>query len=956
MATITTDLICNLNQPVAATFLHGNLFSQDNAGNTINVHVMDNGEPATIGGTVSANVIRADGNTVAVSGAIDGNKAYVILPQACYAVPGRVEIIIKLTQSTTITTIAAIVANVYRSTTDTVVDPGTIIPSIQTLIEEIEDAVDSIPVDYSGLLATIAADYSSSKTYPVVGMYAWQGGVLKRNIVPITTAETYTAAHWTNAVLGDDVSALKSAIDDAEGQIHSGIVEVAKGNLVPNEYIKDDGSVGTYNGWSRTTYIDVSQTSEIDIVSSGDSSGTYNAYYNGEKATLGIFRFSEGLSHKVLPEGTKYIRMSAPTAVMESVELSYTLPIFKNANELNGTTEQLIHTVKQNGIEYTIETGGYINGTNGNIVASENFSYTSYIDVSIATKIRYTRTTHTISNPSVGIAFYDESKAFVSGIIGVGDCLAQSMSAITDVPVPNNAKYVRLSVLNSESSGFSVKLCNALTDLQDEMAVAEGKFVYHPSVAQSKKYIADDGTLTTSTIQCITNPMPVKYGRMYRITMTNADSYNMRINGLNGNATYLYDSSTYIKKIYATFSPASNATSVFEFIVNDKRIKNVVISIRLQTTNVSFEDIGAYNDDGLNLHEMPSIVNIIGEVKRARQFTDIEWTPIQNLPRFDQITNDAYVSNGRMADQYTAGKTYKGFPYSSGNMTEMAKYGYTYGHIGYDAPISAFMTCLCNTDSFLYTKSPGTETNVQATAYGATCDVLACYAMGLSTWVGSDSFVTLVNNGTVVKITDVDTMNGALIEIGDLIWLRAVHIAVITDIVRDASGNIEYIEVSEATTKSVQNTNIVGGSEGGLCRRFAWNVTEFKKRFEGYAVYRYPAIYTKGYSQNPYVQVGAEVAPINLYNNMPIIPFMGEGFVYKVGKIQNNTLLSQDNTYAKIAVYKDDVLFGTYDYAETLHVPFTDAGTYRAFLYNSSDGTVANITKRSLACNWKVIS
>lgn len=214
MATITTDLICNLNQPVEATFLHGNLFSQDNAGNTINVYVLDNGAPATIGGTVSANVIRADGNTVAVSGAIDGNKAYVILPQACYAVPGRVEIIIKLTQNTTITTIAAIVANVYRSTTDTVVDPGTIIPSISSLIAQIEAAVDSIPVDYSGLLATIAADYSSSKTYPVVGMYAWQGGVLKRNIVPITTAETYTAAHWTNAVLGDDLSALKSAFDD----------------------------------------------------------------------------------------------------------------------------------------------------------------------------------------------------------------------------------------------------------------------------------------------------------------------------------------------------------------------------------------------------------------------------------------------------------------------------------------------------------------------------------------------------------------------------------------------------------------------------------------------------------------------------------------------------------------------------------------------------------------------
>lgn len=242
MATITTDLICNLNQPVAATFLHGNLFSQDNAGNTINVYVMDNGEPATIGGTVSANVIRADGNTVAVSGSLSGNQCSVVLPQACYAVPGRVEIIIKLTQSTTITTIAAIVANVYRSTTDTVVDPGTIIPSIQTLIAEIEEAVDSIPVDYSGLLATIAADYSSSRTYQV-GQYAWQGGVLKRCIVPITTAETYTAAHWTNAVIGDDISAiknvyaLKSALnyETLHGIIIDAFINFAEGVIVRND-------------------------------------------------------------------------------------------------------------------------------------------------------------------------------------------------------------------------------------------------------------------------------------------------------------------------------------------------------------------------------------------------------------------------------------------------------------------------------------------------------------------------------------------------------------------------------------------------------------------------------------------------------------------------------------------------------------------------------------------------
>lgn len=152
MATITTDLICNLNQPVNVTYLHGNLFSQDNAGNTINVFVMDNGEPAAIGGTVSANVIRADGATVAVTGSLSGNQCSVVLPQACYAVPGVLTIIIKLTSGETVTTVGAVVANVYRSSTDTAVDPGEIIPDISALIAAIDAAVASIPADYSELV------------------------------------------------------------------------------------------------------------------------------------------------------------------------------------------------------------------------------------------------------------------------------------------------------------------------------------------------------------------------------------------------------------------------------------------------------------------------------------------------------------------------------------------------------------------------------------------------------------------------------------------------------------------------------------------------------------------------------------------------------------------------------------------------------------------------------------
>ena len=61
----------------------------------------------------------------------------------------------------------------------------------------------------SGAVGTVASAYSASKTY-AVGDYAIHNSNLYRCTTAITTAEAFTAAHWTQVVLGDDVSDLKS--------------------------------------------------------------------------------------------------------------------------------------------------------------------------------------------------------------------------------------------------------------------------------------------------------------------------------------------------------------------------------------------------------------------------------------------------------------------------------------------------------------------------------------------------------------------------------------------------------------------------------------------------------------------------------------------------------------------------------------------------------------------------
>lgn len=217
MATINTNLVCDLQTAVKVKYIDGNVFSQDAQANTINVTVLDGGEPATISGTVTANIIRADGGTVtATGGTITDNVASITLPAAAYAVPGVVSIVVKLTADDVITTIAAVVATVYQSSTDAAVDPGTIIPSIQTLITEIETAVASIPADYSSLWTSLAPAFNPSKSGGYkVGEYVTNDGGLYR----------FTSAHsgsWSSgdvvAVnLGGEVYDLKSAFDGTVG-------------------------------------------------------------------------------------------------------------------------------------------------------------------------------------------------------------------------------------------------------------------------------------------------------------------------------------------------------------------------------------------------------------------------------------------------------------------------------------------------------------------------------------------------------------------------------------------------------------------------------------------------------------------------------------------------------------------------------------------------------------------
>lgn len=70
----------------------------------------------------------------------------------------------------------------------------------------------------TAILADLASPYSASATY-AVGDYCTKDGQLYRCTTAISTAEAWTAAHWSAVALGDDTRDLRSALNDTNNAL-----------------------------------------------------------------------------------------------------------------------------------------------------------------------------------------------------------------------------------------------------------------------------------------------------------------------------------------------------------------------------------------------------------------------------------------------------------------------------------------------------------------------------------------------------------------------------------------------------------------------------------------------------------------------------------------------------------------------------------------------------------------
>lgn len=256
MAMFETWLKSDFQEDLTVEHLKGNFFSGDSLGNLVGVEVFDNGEPASLSGSVVGYVIRADGSTVVVPGSLSGNRASIVLPACAYNVYGIMSIVIKVGS----VTVGACTVHVYRSTTDTLVDPEHVIPSIDLLIqmvEECEQAVQTKADKVSGATNNHLAALDSYGNLKDSGKYATD-----------FLASTLKGSANGVAELGSDgkvpSSQLPSYVDDVlEYDSLSAFPATGETGKI---YVAKDTNL-TYR-WSGSAYVEISPSLALGETSS----------------------------------------------------------------------------------------------------------------------------------------------------------------------------------------------------------------------------------------------------------------------------------------------------------------------------------------------------------------------------------------------------------------------------------------------------------------------------------------------------------------------------------------------------------------------------------------------------------------------------------------------------------------------------------------------------------------
>ena len=211
--TVDLDTVQKVDQ------LEGPLYQLEESGHTFEITCMSGGTAAAVSGTVSGRFLRADETTVYFTGTLSGNVASITLPQSCYNVNGRFGFVVFVSGRNVTSAIYAVAGNVYRSTSETIIDPTGEIPSLEELMAEIEaceEATASAQQAASFVNSIIAPTYSTGVSYAIGDYCTYEGSMYRATAA---TSGAFDSDDWEMVLVGGEFQRVYEDIDNVESDL-----------------------------------------------------------------------------------------------------------------------------------------------------------------------------------------------------------------------------------------------------------------------------------------------------------------------------------------------------------------------------------------------------------------------------------------------------------------------------------------------------------------------------------------------------------------------------------------------------------------------------------------------------------------------------------------------------------------------------------------------------------------
>ncbi|MBE7042713.1 MAG: hypothetical protein E7399_04365 [Ruminococcaceae bacterium] len=195
---------------------------------------------------------------------------------------------------------------------------------------------------------------------------------------------------------------------------------------------------------------------------------------------------------------------------------------------------------------------------------------------------------------------------------------------------------------------------------------------------------------------------------------------------------------------------------------------------------------------------------------RARQLTEFVWTPMGDIPAYSKEKGKYFLKKG---------VPLRGMLYSSTEPVDK--------FVGENVSMETFCSVISNPDSALYTKDLAGHHNCWA-YFGMVCNGLVRYALDIRERFSTKHWPDVPG---MKKIADDGDYTPEQIQLCDILYAHGKgksHVALITDILRDETGTIRQIEVSEALRP--------------LHARRQFDLSDFFREFEVYGLWRYEKI------------------------------------------------------------------------------------------------------------------